>query len=65
MCRTSQIDIHMYNVAVYGMQKEEEVVKVTLVRGTSNVADLVIIRNMLYIIAIVVTDKQNNQFFVA
>jgi len=55
----------MYNVAVYGMQKEEEVVKVTLVRGTSNVADLVIIRNMLYIIAIVVTDKQNNQFFVA
>jgi hypothetical protein len=45
------------------MQKEEEVVKVNLVCGTSNVADLIIIRNMLYIITIVVTDKQNNPVF--
>ena len=65
MHRTSQIDIHMCTVAVHGMQKEEEIVKVTLVRGTSNVANLVIIRNMLYIITIVVTDKQKNQFLVA
>jgi len=60
--RTSQIDIHMCTVAVHGMQKEEEVVKVTLVHGTSNVANLIIIRIVLYIITIVVTDKQNNKF---
>lgn len=62
---TSQIDIHTCTVAVHGMQKEEEVVKVKLVCGTSNVADLIIIRCMLYIIVIVDTDKQNNQFLVA
>jgi len=63
--RTSQIDIHMCTLAVHGMQKEEEAMKVNLVCGTSNDADLIIIKCTLYNFAIVVTDKQNNQFLVA
>jgi len=62
---TSQTDIHMCTVAVCGMQKEEEAMKVNLVCGTSNVADLIIIKCTLYNFAIVVTDKQNIQFLVA
>lgn len=62
---TSQIDIHTCTVAVHGTQKEEGDVRINLVCGTSNVANLIIIRNMLYIFAIVATDKQNDQFLVA